>query len=80
MVRLQQAARPNDFSDPLDQDIRTQCALSWKIVVSEWRSVIAVSLNVGSAVRLIKLAGKHTTNMTRMDAQHRVFAAMVLYC
>ena len=44
---------PNDFSDPIDQDIRTQCALSWKIVVSEWRSVIAVSLNVGGGVRLI---------------------------
>ena len=28
---------PNDFSDPMDQDIRTQWALSWKIVVSEWR-------------------------------------------
>ena len=21
---------PNDFSDPIEQDIRTQCALSWK--------------------------------------------------
>ena len=42
----------NDFSDPIDQDIRTQCALSWKIVVSEWRSVIAGSLNVGGGVRL----------------------------
>ena len=49
-------ACPNDFSDPIDQDIRTQCALSWKIVVSEWRSVIAVSLNVGGGVRLIKPA------------------------
>ena len=28
--------------------------VSWKIVVSEWRSVIAVSLNVGGGVRLIK--------------------------
>ena len=27
------------LSDPIDQDIRTQCALSWKIVVSEWRSI-----------------------------------------
>ena len=25
----------NDFSDPVDQDIRTQCALSWNIVVSD---------------------------------------------
>ena len=24
---------PNDFSDPIDQDIRTKYALSWKIVV-----------------------------------------------
>ena len=39
--------RPNDFSDPIDQDIRTQCAPSWKIVVSVWQSVIAGSLNVG---------------------------------
>ena len=47
---------PCDFSNPIDQDIRTQCALSWKIVVSEWRSVIAVSLNIGGGVRLIKPA------------------------
>ena len=45
---------PNDFSDPIDQDIHTQWALSWKIVVSEWRSVIAVPLNVGGGVRFIK--------------------------
>ena len=31
------------FFDPIDQNIRTQCALSWKIVVSEWRSLTAVS-------------------------------------
>ena len=47
---------PNDFSNPTDQDIHTQCALSWKIVVSELRSVIAVSLIVGGGVRLIKPA------------------------
>ena len=40
----------------IDQDICTKCALSWIIVVSEWRSVIAVSLNVGGGVRLIKPA------------------------
>ena len=51
---------PNDFSDPIDQDIRTQCALSWKIVVSEWRSVIAVLQNVGGSVRLIKPAKLYT--------------------
>ena len=65
-------------------DIRTQCALSWKIVVSEWRSVIAVSLNVGGGVRLIKPANftcarKHNTTMTRTDARRRVCAAMVPY-
>ena len=45
--------RPNDFSDPTDQSIRTQCAMSWKIVVSEWRSVITVSLNVGGGVKTV---------------------------
>ena len=44
------------FSDPVDQNIRTQCALNWKIMVSEWRSVIAVPLNVGGSARLIKPA------------------------
>ena len=42
---------PNDFSDPIDQDTRTQCTLTWKIVVSEWVSVIAVSLNVALSNR-----------------------------
>ena len=46
----------NDFSNPVDQDIHTQCALSWKIVVSEWRSVSAVSLNVGGGIHLINPA------------------------
>ena len=56
-IRLPQGGTcPNDFSDPIDQDIRTKWALSWKIVVSEWRSVIAVSLNVGGGIRLIKPA------------------------
>ena len=75
---------PKDFSDPIDQDIRTQWALSWKIVVSEWRSVIAVSLNVGGGVRLIKpaklcMCTQNTTNTTRRDARRRVCAAMVPY-
>ena len=44
--------------------------VSWKIVVSEWRSVIAVSLNVGGGIRLIKPAKlcmytQNTTNTTR---------------
>ena len=75
---------PNNFSDPIDQDIRTQWALSWKIVVSEWKSVIAVSLNVRGGVRLIKPANlymctqniKHTT---KTDTRRQVCAAMVLY-
>ena len=67
------------FSDPIDQDIRTQWALSWKIVVSEWQSVIAVSLNVGDGVRLIRPAKlcmcmQNTTNTTRTDARCRVCA------
>ena len=74
----------NDFSDPTDQDIRTQWALSWKIVVSEWRSVIAVSLNVGGGVRLIKpaklyMCTQNTTNTTPTDTRRRVCAAMVQY-
>ena len=45
---------PNDFSDAIDKDICTQCALSWKIVVSEWQSVIAVPLNAGGGVHTNK--------------------------
>ena len=53
-------------------------------VVSEWRSVIAVSLNVGGGVRLIKpaklyMCTQNTTNTTRTDARRRVCAAMVPY-
>ena len=75
---------PNDFSDPIDQDIRTQWALSWNIVVSKWRSVIAVSLNVGDGVRLIKPAKlcmytQNTINTTRTAAQRQVCAAMIPY-
>ena len=44
-----------NFSKPIDQDICTQSALSWKIVVSEKQSVTAVSLSVGGGVHLIKL-------------------------
>ena len=67
---------PNNFSDPIDQDIHTHWALSWKIVVSKWRSVIAVSLNVGSGVRLIKPAKlcmcmQNTINTTRTDSRRR---------
>ena len=55
-----------------------------EIVVSEWRSVIAVSLNVGGGVRLIKpaklcMCTQNTTNTTRTDARRRVCAAMVPY-
>ena len=55
---------PNYFSDPVNQDIRTQCALIWKIVVSEWQSVTAVSLNVGSGIHLIKPAKLHMCGQT----------------
>ena len=51
------------LNDPTDQDIRTQCALSWKVVVSEWRSVIAVSVNVGGGVRLIKPVHVHANTL-----------------
>ena len=54
----------NDFSDPIDQDIRIQCTLSGKIVVSEWRSVIAVPLDVGGGVRLIKSAKLYICTQT----------------
>ena len=50
----------NDFSGLVNQDILTQCTLSWKIVVSEWRSVIAALLNVSGGVHLIKLAKLYT--------------------
>ena len=46
----------DNFSDPTGQDNCIQCALSWKIVVSEWRSVIPVSLNIGGGVHHIKPA------------------------
>ena len=74
---------PNDSSDPIDQDILTQCALRRKIVVSEWRSMIAVSLNVDARVRLkpakLYMCMQNTTNTTRTDGRHRVCAAMVPY-
>ena len=35
---------------------RSQYALTWKIMVSEWRSVIAVSLNIGGGVWFIRPA------------------------
>ena len=50
---------PNHFSDQTDQDIRSQCALSWK-----WRSDNTVSLNVGSGVRLIKPAKAYMCTQT----------------
>ena len=68
---------PNDISDPIDQDICTQCALSWKKVVSEWRSVIAVSLNVGGGAHLIKIGKtvhvhvKHRTDTEQATVPYR---------
>ena len=62
MVRLSPAARVRKIvSDPVDQDICTKCALSWKIVVLERWLVIAVSLIVGGDVRLIKPAKLYST-------------------
>ena len=55
---------PNDFSDPTEQNIRTPCTLRWKIVVSEWQLVIAVSLNVGGGVRLIEPAKLYMCTQT----------------
>ena len=50
-------------------------------MVSEWRSVIAVSLNVGGGVRFIKPAKlcmcTQNTTITRTDSQRQVCAAMV---
>ena len=48
-------------------------------MLAEWRSVIAVSLNVGGGVRLIKpaklyMCTQNTTNTTRMDTWRRVCA------
>ena len=57
---------PHDFSGPTDQDIRTQCALNWKIVVSEWRSVIAVSFNVGGGVHFITAAKLYMYTLPKM--------------
>ena len=74
----------NDFSDPIDQNIRNQFALSWKIVASERRSVTAVSMNVGGGIRLIKpaklyICAQNTTDTTRIYAGHWLCAAMVPY-
>ena len=74
---------PTDFSNPVDQDIRIVCALSWKILVSEWGSVIAVSLNVdggmpyqtGKTVHVYAIHYKHNE-----DARRRVCVAVVPYC
>ena len=49
----------NNFSNPIDQYIRTKCALNWK-----WRSVNAVSQNVGNGVRLIKPAKAYMCTQT----------------
>ena len=71
---------PNDFSDPIDQDIGTQCALRWKIVVSEWQLVIAVSVASALSNRQnCTCARKNTTNITRPDARGQLCTAIVLY-
>ena len=63
------------FSDQIDQNIRTQCALSWKIVVSEWLSVIAVSLNVGGGIRFIKPTNLYEHAKTLQIQQGRAHGA-----
>ena len=73
--RFFRSNRPG-YPDPVSSEL--------EIVVSEWRSVIAVSLNVGGGVRLIKpeklcTCTQNTTNTTRTDARRRVCAAMVPY-
>ena len=35
LLDLKHCSCLNDFSDPIDQDIHTQCALGWRTVVSE---------------------------------------------
>ena len=69
----------NYFSDPIDQDISTQCALSWKIVVSEWWSVIAVLLKVGSGIRLIKLAEVYMCTQTHYKHNEEGRTALISF-
>ena len=74
----------DDFFDPIDQDIHTQCALSWKIVVSEWLSVITVSLSVREGVHLTKPAKLYMcmqTHFKQKEDGHMVLVCppMVLY-
>ena len=45
------------FSNPIDQEIRTQCRCSeLEKVVLVWRLVIAASLGIGVGIRIIKSA------------------------
>ena len=71
---------PNDFSDPIDQEIHTQCALSWKIVVSERRSVIAVSLNIGGGVCRYKRAKLHMCRRTHYKHDEDGRTALLWFC
>ena len=56
------------FSDPVDQDIPQPVSSELE---SDWQSLIAVSLNVGGGVRLIKLAKLYmcTQNTTNTDGR-----------
>ena len=58
-----------DFSDPIDQDVRTQCALEsgGRWLQCHWTAVASA------------LSSMCTQNTTKTDARRRMFAAMVPY-
>ena len=84
MQEVKGSAPIGNFSNPINQDICIQSALSWKIVVSERQSVIAVSLSAGGGVRLIKLTKLYMCRQ-KYYKQHKdectepACMAMVLY-
>ena len=76
---------PNDFSDPIDQDIRIQWALSWKKwyhsgarwLQCHWTSAVASAFYLKPAK--LCMCTQNTTNTTRTNARRRMCAAMVPY-
>ena len=68
----------------IDQDICTQSAPSWKIVISEWWPVIAVSLNIGSGIHFIKPAKLYMctkkTLQTQSGQMHNTWYIGPLFC
>ena len=79
-VRLGPVACPNNFSAPVNQDISNQCALSWKKVVSDWRSVIAVSLKFGGGIRLIKPANLYMCTQKHYKHNKNGCTAQAWFC